>query len=276
MRQGGYGLTIDSAFDIPGAIACAETGPADLIIAKGDADLAPGGAMLGAYRRAGSQLMLEVPAVGGFRMDGPSALTVAPDRTADPADVAALLIASALPMILWRRGGMVLHASGVKLRGGTSAVALVGESGSGKSTLARLLVQRGAALVGDDSLWLTDDPAGSRQVSGLAGGVFIGQGAETRRFEPFVPAHAGPTRLAAVVVLTRSAAAGIVRLDPLPAVAALLRHRHRPNIPALLGLDALVLALCTRIAGHLPVYAMGLIDGDPLAATKAIAQIPTG
>ena len=53
--------------------------------------------MLGAYRRAGSQRMLEVPAVGRFRMDGPSALTVAPDPHADPADVAAVPIASALP-----------------------------------------------------------------------------------------------------------------------------------------------------------------------------------
>lgn len=51
---------------------------------------------------------------------------------------------------LERQGEHVLHASAVRVSGGT--IALVGESGSGKSTLAALLCSDGAALISDDQL----------------------------------------------------------------------------------------------------------------------------
>jgi hypothetical protein len=47
---------------------------------------------------------------------------------------------------------------------------------------------------------------------------------------------------------------GLMRIDPVAAVAALLTHRHRPRVPALLGRTVEVLHDATLLAGTIPLY----------------------
>ncbi len=77
---------------------------------------------------------------------------VRPLATTAPATARHLLINQVLPLVLSRRGRLVLHASAISYRG--SVVAFVGRSGSGKSTLAAACATAGASVVTDDCLVL--------------------------------------------------------------------------------------------------------------------------
>jgi hypothetical protein len=70
-----------------------------------------------------------------------------------------LLIDQVLPYLLVADGALVLHASCVALDG--RAVAFVGPSGIGKSSLAAGFAQRGAALLADDFVHLSEQADGS-------------------------------------------------------------------------------------------------------------------
>jgi hypothetical protein len=47
------------------------------------------------------------------------------------------------------------------------------------------------------------------------------------------------------------------RLTGASALAALLRNRHRPRVPALLGLEGERLALAALLCAKVPMYALG-------------------
>jgi hypothetical protein len=65
-----------------------------------------------------------------------------------------LLLDQVLPLVLSKRGALVLHASAVAVPQGV--IAFVGETGRGKSTLAASMAQRGCGLVTDDCLVLRE------------------------------------------------------------------------------------------------------------------------
>lgn len=256
----GFGLRIASDFAIPGAIELAEWPAAiDLTVASNMRTLGTAALSAEPYRVLDSQLELTVPGVARYLLSAPSELAVAPEPQAAPGAVEALLVASGLPMALWAQGGLVLHASGVVPAGATGAIALAGPRGSGKTTLGRALLAQGAILVGDDALWLRAQEGGI-VAAGLPGGTFDPDaGQSERRFVPLaLAAQAGEAELAALVVLDPQADhAEPQRLTGAAALAALLRHRHRPRVPALLGLEAERLALAVLLCARVPMYALG-------------------
>ncbi|MFM7378970.1 MAG: hypothetical protein ACKO1O_12725 [Erythrobacter sp.] len=265
-RYAGYGLSIESDFAIPGAVAVPlEGGPPDITVTAGAAQIGPVDAASGPYRLSGASLLLEVPGVARYLARSASALEIAPDPTAAEQDVSALLVATGLPMLLWMRGGAVLHAAGVMMPGAGSAIAIAGASGSGKSRLARACLARGASLLGDDSLLLAGDCDGI-VASGLPASLFgpvAGGGA--RDIHP-VPSsqQAGPAPLGAVVVLCAVPAEAPPNLERMSAVEALellLQHAHRPRIPEILGRRPAMLAALAQCCRHTPVYRLDIPGG---------------
>lgn len=274
--QTAYGLRIASAFALPGA-AWQDEASADLTIVSGPAVLAGAAEVHGPYRRAGNRLELTIPAAGRFLLAGPGRLEVAPEPDFDPAVLGAFLIASGVPMLLWQRGGVLLHATGLGLSEGGPALALAGPSGVGKSTLARLLLDRGARLIGDDTLWLPRPADG--MAYGLSGGQFLRDAASSEPvFHPLPPEQrSGPARLGALVMLARGGTPGPPeRLGQLTALQAVLHTRHRPRVPALLGRDGAVLADCSALVAAVPVFRLTVPEGDPAAAAAAVAELAEG
>ncbi|HKS96499.1 MAG TPA: hypothetical protein VJV74_10250, partial [Terriglobia bacterium] len=76
-------------------------------------------------------------------------------RKAIPLDtVRHLFLDQVFPLLLSKRGRLVLHASAVLIPGG--AIAFLGETGQGKSTLASSFSQRGFPFLTDDCLLLEE------------------------------------------------------------------------------------------------------------------------
>jgi hypothetical protein len=68
-----------------------------------------------------------------------------------------LLLHQVLPLVVGRRGRLVLHAGAVAF--GSRCAAFLGPTGAGKSTLVAACVAAGASLISDDCLVLTRDDA---------------------------------------------------------------------------------------------------------------------
>jgi hypothetical protein len=271
----GFGLIIEAPLDIPGATALRATaGNADLRITLGP--MAPGPAPAEPlYRLEDDALIFAAPeAVYRCRRDE---VAIAPRPGVDLDAVVSLLIATALPAVLWLRGGFVLHAAAL-VRPGGGALAIMGPSGAGKSTVASQLVAEGATLLADDSLSL--ERAGGAVVgSGLPGGyhLAVAPGAD-RGFYALPPRRTtdrAPLR-AALVLSRTDGPPGIGRLDPVDALQQFLAGQHRPRIPALLGRRAEVLDFCVQLARQTPVYSWrrngaGVTRAEWAALTRELA-----
>jgi hypothetical protein len=161
----GFGLRIASAVPVPGALPVQRDDPAAMIgiaLATSQPDDGPTGfwadAGIIAYRHAGAT----------FRCSHDTISVTAPPG-ADPAAVGRLLIANALPALLWLREAFMLHAATVVPPGREQAVAVIGASGSGKSRVALAALHGGAELIGDDSLAISIRD-GTVTGAGLPGG----------------------------------------------------------------------------------------------------------
>ncbi len=89
-------------------------------------------------------------------------VTAHPSSGTPPATTRHLLLNQVLPLVLSRRGRLVLHASAISWNGVVSA--FIGRSGAGKSTMAAACAAAGATVVTDDCLVLrrAADGAGAR------------------------------------------------------------------------------------------------------------------
>jgi hypothetical protein len=250
-----FGRTIRSDVALPGALLIVEAvGSASLVVRL--LPPLPSGEMSDCvYSLAGETLLFSAPGVARYACR-PGEIDIAPVEDANPDDVQALLIATALPAILWMEAAFVLHAGAIVLPGRDRAIALAGPSGIGKSTIVAQLVEAGARLVADDSLCIERRDAGLR-VSGLPGGLFAPVEGSDRRGFRVVP-RTGISRgepLGAIVILSRNPAGwAIERLAPIAAVEQLLANRHRPRIPAILGRTAQVLRICAEWLSPVPVH----------------------
>ena len=270
MRCRAFGLLIQSELRVPGAVDCADSGAApDVEIVLGAAALVKSGARLGPWRGDRFALLLEAEGVAKYLCELGGRVVVEPAPGAREYDVLGLLIASALPALLWMRGDFALHACAVVMPGRSAAIAIAGRSGAGKSTVLRELIAAGARVVGEDVLRLR-----------VANGVAEIRGLSSARFE--VAEHGVPggdrieipipsasrlesADLAAVFTLTDRGAAGppaFDRLDALASVGTLLAMRHRPRVPRLLGLEAFCLETAAALARHPPMYAWRRVEGE--------------
>jgi hypothetical protein len=273
-----YGLNIASEFEIPGGMrlehALADT---DIIIRAGDASIGAVEAVNGPYSRNGKALLFDAAGVALYYAPSPEQLFIEPYHGANAQDVSELLIATALPMLIWMRGGILLHAAGIVPAGLDKAIAIAGPSGVGKSTLAAGLIVAGGRLVGDDSLWLTlhgDAPI----VSGLSATLFRSNGPNIPRIETAIPLESQleDAQLAAIITLRlaeENTAPSLNRLHGANAIEALLKNRHRPKIPAILGLEAALLPQTMLHCRTLPIYEFTIQKGDVAGSQQHIASM---
>lgn len=250
----GYDLILQSDIAVPGAAACPPQPMADIRIAQGSVPSTGGGAVSAGPDHS---LLLDLAPTARFRCT-PDSVIVEPLPGADAALVAALLIASALPACLWLRGEPVLHASVMVPAGALRAVAICGGSGSGKSTALEAMLARGAKAVGDDTVRVVST-GDALVVSGLAAAYRRRRSVcdEQRETLPVAPdRQCARAPLGAIFLPRRAREAEAPRFESLPGIAklpALLSQRHRPAMPAALGIEAELLPQFARLAA-LDVY----------------------
>ena len=272
-----FGLNIASEYDIPGGIRVdAVMAEPDIVIRSGKNTIGAAETINGPYSRSGDSLLFDAPGVALYSAPTPQQLFIDPYPDSNPRTVGELLIATALPMMMWMRGGVVLHAAGLVLPGADCAIAIAGPSGIGKSTLALAMVETGARLVGDDSLWLTMSD-GVSIVSGLSATLFKSVEPENDRTAIALASHSQVeySRLAAIIILQNSEALVPItprKLSGVEALEALLRNRHRPKIPAILKLDAALLPQCILHCRTLPIYEFTITSGDIAATQQQISS----
>lgn len=260
-----FGRRIATDVAVPGAIpdplAEGAAGPPEILIRR-TVPRPPRGVTTATLWREGAVLHFAPRTVAEYRITAGS-IEVAPCPGATEDDISALLIATALPALLWLNGAVMLHAAAAILPGRASAVAIAAPSGTGKSTMLAQFVAHGARIVGDDSLCLYERGAGI-MASGLAGGYFAHHPDAATR--PFVTVLGGAIEasLGAILLLSRHAGdapATIRRLAPFQAVSGLLSHRHRAAVPRLFGDPAERLGDIARVA-RVPVHAWSRPEGS--------------
>jgi hypothetical protein len=252
----GYGQPIESDFPVHGALLSEGVAPRARGITirrlaeatnRGRADLI--------YQLTDDGLIFSPPGVAHYRCSA-SQIAIAPQAGADQDEIANLLVATALPAVLWLQTRLVLHAAGVVLAGSDRAIAIAGPSGAGKSTVVAQLVAHGACLLGDDTMSVSTDGE-MLSVSGLPGGYFLPGAADgTRNFRDLPRLQSiVSSEIGAILVLEQVPQdhSSIERLDPLGAIEQLLANQHRPRIPALLGQRGEVVRICAAIAKRVPV-----------------------
>lgn len=273
-----FGLNIASEFEIPGGISLDEPVPdADIVIGAGDTSIGIVDAINGPYTRNGKALLFDAAGVARYYAPSPGQLFIEAYHGASIQNVGELLIATALPMLMWMRGGIVLHAAGLVPAGMEQAIAIAGPSGIGKSTLAAGFMEAGGRLVGDDSLWLTvkgDIPI----VSGLSAMLHKSDASSEPRTEIAIPSQSrGETAQLAAIIVLRIAderpAPCTNRLQGANAIEALLKNRHRPKIPAILGLEAALLPQTILHCRTLPIYEFTMQKGDVAGSQHHISSM---
>lgn len=264
--QLGFGLQLTSDLPIPGAVPAGTGDPSRIVrIELGRATKTahePG------FDLASEGIVYRHP-IGLFHCAA-NRIFVEPDSQSSLQDLGEYLVANALPALLWQQEAFMLHAACVRLPAGLT-VAIAGQSGAGKSRLAASLVAGGGELIGDDSLALYETDQGIL-AKGLPGGWF--ERSPDGQSREFMPLECGPSRGESLLDL-------LVVLDcqdqapaPLSAVGALtelIRHRHRPKVPLLLGRQGKVLAQAARIQQWLPIVRLGAqaLRDENLIATGA-------
>lgn len=269
--QFGFGLRLASDLPIPGAIPddSGRAGEPVRITLRGKCKpiAEP------SFERDADAIVYRHPC-GQFRCEE-DFIGIEPGEQASLQDLGELLVANALPALLWQQGAFVLHAACVRLPGGPT-VAIAGPSGAGKSRLAASLVAGGAELIGDDSLALFPTDQGV-QAKGLPGGWFARRPEGGLR--EFRKVTGGPGRgecLLDVLLVLGGQGREVARFSTIEALEQLLQHRHRPQVPLLLGRQAAVLALAAAIARRLPIAsldAQALISCDPIATCAFLADL---
>jgi hypothetical protein len=215
----------------------------------------------------GDALHFAAPGVADYRCTS-ALIEVTPIVGARDAMIEALLIATALPAVLWLQGEFMLHAAAIVPhdRLDNAALAIAGASGCGKSRLAAAFLAKGADLVADDSIAvrMVDQDQGSPRCAGLAGGYHLaGQG--ERAFHPVADGHTRrAARLSAVVVLQDGPRACRTRLGVIDSIEALLANRHRPSVPRRCGLEPRALDDAALLARTVPVYRWPREEADAL------------
>ena len=246
--QFGFGLELVSDIPVPGAVEVADGEQSPVIrIVIGGLHKASGEAK---FIREDNVIVYCHP-TGDFRCFA-DRIEIAPGEPLDFEDLGALLVANVLPALLWQRGAFVLHAACVSLPNGLT-IAIAGPSGTGKSRLAASFVEGGAQLIGDDSLALSISD-GSVLASGLPGGWFSrGKDSPNRELVSTPVGQAGGTIKLDVLAVLGEAGPDSAQLAPLAALECLMQNRHRPQVPALLGLQGQVLDHAVTIARRLPL-----------------------
>ena len=141
-----FGLRLRSDFALPELFQAEGHAEPDVRIAEGPVQSPPVGTA-GLHAHDGA-LVLVVPGIGRYRIEGGAAITVEPDSDVPGRNVRLFLLGSALGALLHQRRLLPIHANAVEIDG--RAVAFMAASGGGKSTLAAWFHDQGFRVIADD------------------------------------------------------------------------------------------------------------------------------
>ena len=145
-----YGLRVRSEIPLPFVSAHPPGGQWDVEVRLGRTPETLPAAQLrhGIWEASPGDFLLRVRGTARYRVTDGREIVVEPHDDADPGDVRAFLVGSAMAALLQQRGIVTLHASAVQTPAGAALFA--GPSGIGKSTLLAALVKRGHTMLADD------------------------------------------------------------------------------------------------------------------------------
>lgn len=276
----GFGCLIDSDVPVKGLVSAgeAEVGPAIPRVTIRHYPHAKFDESAPLWQHEEEGLLFTPPGAGQFAIHS-NRIDQLIRTNDDPEHAAGLLIATALPAMMWMRDGFMLHAATVILPGQAGAIAFIGDSGTGKSTIANRLISDGATLIGDDSLVLRR--IGDRVVAwGLAGGQFLPEGEDRQFVELDEPQRANLAQLTdgvplAAIIRLQMGTGSVEpkRVSALAAIAAILDQQHRPSVPVLLNKRCQIVEFAAFIADQIPVYEW---DRDCLTVDQLVVLLARG
>jgi hypothetical protein len=142
-----FGLAVRSELALPGFPAAAAGGESNgRVEIRFGAVAAPAGE--GNASAEGGDFLLDIPAVGRFRISDGREIVIDPKPGVSERNIRVYLLGSAFGALLHQRGLVPLHANAIEIGG--KAVAFSGRSGAGKSTLAAWFADRGHRVLCDD------------------------------------------------------------------------------------------------------------------------------
>jgi len=269
------GLTVSSDIEMPGAYPAAAEGAAAIVICGGAVPDALDGALATGptWAMAPGQFLLRIPGIVRFALTQGRQITYQTEKQAEAGDVAAFLLGTAFGILLHQRDQVVLHASGIAVRG--RAVLFLGPSGAGKSTLAAAFGQRGYPLVTDDFCVVRIDPAGIPLVHpdgrlpklwtqaierlDLADRRGVAVRGKLQKFyvEPLLAGSGEPLPVGAVYALREARAPlqpGIERPNIVDAALLLRSNAYRPRLVAQMDQRARYFELAAAIGNRAGIF----------------------
>lgn len=261
-----YGLAVSSDVDLPGF---AETeGEPDVVIRWGtvprelDTQMAQGVC----FQVSPGRFLLQLEGVARYSVTGGREVTI--DRAAGAADedVRTFLLGTVFASLLYQRGLVPFHASGILTKQG--AVLFGGRSGAGKSTLAAAMARRGHPVITDDVAPVAITPDGIPVVYPGSPSLWLWSDAlsqlgipadELRRVRPRVEKHVwasawnlplGPHPVVGYYRLDRHNQPGIIlrTLEGMERVKSLNGEIYRAPIGRVLGTPTTLFRTTTALA----------------------------
>jgi hypothetical protein len=143
-----YGLGFQSNIPLPELTAVEAEGEV-LIRLKENAFKSPFTKVSQPYlEMSHDETVLSIVGVGTFLIQDGCEIIIYPELRADLRRIRRYIIGTAMAILLYQRGNLVLHASSVNIN--DHAVAFLGFSGTGKSSIAAALHTRGYGILADD------------------------------------------------------------------------------------------------------------------------------
>ncbi len=221
--------------------------------------------------RDGTSVILAIPGVARFRIEGGETIVVDADPQCSARNLRLFLLGSALGVVLHQRGLFPLHANAVVIDG--RAVAFTGPSGAGKSTLAAWFAARGYPVLCDDvcviglsgegrpvvypglprvKLWADALAMNGHSIDGLDR---VHDDLDKYQLALPVDPHQAPVPLGAVLRLKRGdhPPARVERLRGGAAVRLLMEETYRPGLIPVLERKQVHFEHCTAIASGVPI-----------------------
>ena len=265
-----------SEFVLPGAIAApAPSAAPDVVVRRSaviDAPAAPSASGPN-WAVQGERFFLQVPGVARFLISDGREIEMLAEPGVEEEDALVFLLGSALGVLLYQRGQIVLHASAVLV--GERAVLFTGRAGAGKSTLAAALDARGYPIINDDVCRVDFDeqrrpivlPDGKMSKLWQDAVDYLGlddrKGASVRGrinkyyVEPRNAFTGGAIPLGAIYSLREQRPPferGIEPLGRLDGAQVLRRNLYRQRLISKMGLSAALFAKSNAVQDHVELY----------------------
>jgi hypothetical protein len=263
-----FGLGIHSDLALPGLTVHPHAAD-DVVIRFGEVRYVPGDLTPGGELPSRSHLFGIVwEGIGKSIVRRGQEIVLESDAGVDDSTLRRYVMGALLPVVLYQRGFLVLHASAVEI--GNRTVAFLGASGWGKSTLAAALQARGHRVISDDLVPVLTDFRSPRICPGPPSLKLWRDAARTLEIAfdhlPLVhpdedkrsyPTHERPgtqtLSLAAMYVLEYGSPSTIEALAPAQILMEVVRHtfvRFQDNTDE----GGAYLQQCADLVAHVPTF----------------------